>query len=112
MLFDWLVVGQVVPTNPAHSVHGPKHVVKRGKSPALTGEETRELLDSIDTDTIQGLRDRALIGVLVYSFARIGAALAMKVDDYFSEGKRWKLRLHEKGGKEHIVPVHHTLEEY
>ena len=108
MLSDWLVVGQVVPTNPAHSVRGPKHVVKRGKTPVLTREETRELLDSIDTDTIRGLRDRALIGVLVYSFARIGAALALKVDDYFPEGKRWKLRLHEKGGKEHVVPVHHT----
>ena len=112
MLFDWLVIGQVVPTNPAHSVRGPKHVVKRGKTPVLAREETRELLDSIETDTIRGLRDRALIGVLVYSFARIGAALSMKVDDYFSEGKRWKLRLHEKGGKEHVVPVHDTIEEY
>ena len=106
------MVGQVVPTNPAHSVRGPKHVVKRGKTPVLTREETRELLDSIDTDAIRGLRDRALIGVLVYSFARIGAAITLKVDDYFAEGKRWKLRLHEKGGKEHVVPVHHTLEEY
>ena len=61
---------------------------------------------------LAGRRDRALIGTLVYSFARIGASLAMKVDDYFPEGKRWKLRLHEKGGKEHVVPVHHTLEEY
>ncbi|MFI5397690.1 MAG: tyrosine-type recombinase/integrase [Candidatus Binatia bacterium] len=112
MLFDWLVVGQIMPTNPAHSVRGPKHVIKRGKTPMLTAEETRELLDSIDTETLAGLRDRALIGLLVFSFARIGAALTMKVDDYFPEGKRWKLRLHEKGGKEHVVPVHHTLEEY
>jgi site-specific recombinase XerC len=71
MLFDWLVVGQIMPTNPAHSVRGPKRGVKRGKTPVLTREETRKLLDSIDTDTIPGLRDRALIGVLVYSFARI-----------------------------------------
>jgi integrase len=112
MLFDWLVVGQVVPVNPAHSVRGPKHVIKRGKTPALTAEETRQLLDAIRTDTIAGLRDRALIGTMVYSFARIGAALAMKVEDYYPEGKRWRLRLHEKGGKEHVVPVHHVLEEY
>jgi len=112
MLFDWLVVGQVLPMNPASAVRGPKHVVKRGKTPVLTGGETRELLDSINTETLAGLRDRALIGLLVFSFARIGAALTMKVDDYFPEGKRWKLRLHEKGGKEHVVPVHHTLEEY
>lgn len=110
MLFDRLVIGQIVPGNPAHSVRGPRYVVKRGKTPVLTREETRELLDSIETDTLMGLRDRALIGVLVYSFARIGAALLMKVDDYFPEGKRWKLRLHEKGGKEHVVPVHHALE--
>ena len=112
MLFDWLVTGQVMPTNPAHSVRGPKYVIKRGKTPVLTADEARELLDAIETYSIIGLRDRALIGVLVYSFARIGAALTMKVEDYYPEGKRWKLRLHEKGGKEHVVPVHHVLEEY
>jgi site-specific recombinase XerD len=112
MLFDWLVTGQVIPVNPAHSVRGPKYVVKRGKTPVLTAEETRQLLDAIQTQTISGLRDRALIGVLVFSFARIGAALAMNVEDYYPEGKRWKLLLHEKGGKEHVVPVHHTLEQY
>ena len=69
MLFDYLVTGQVVPTNPAASVRGPKHVVRKGKTPVLTAEETRQLLDAIDTRTIVGLRDRALIGVMVYSFA-------------------------------------------
>jgi site-specific recombinase XerD len=112
MLFDWLVTGQVVPVNPAHSVRGPKHVIKRGKTPVLTTEQTRQLLDAIGTDTIGGLRDRALIGTMAYSFARIGAALTMRVEDYYPEGKRWRLRLHEKGGKEHFVPVHHVLEEY
>lgn len=112
MLFDWLVVGQVLPMNPASAVRGPRYVVKRGKTPILTREETRALLDSIDTNTIVGLRDRALIGVLVFSFARIGAAAAMKVEDYYPQGKRWWLRLHEKGGKRHEVPCHHTLEEY
>lgn len=112
MLFDWLVIGQVVPMNPTSAVRGPKHVVRRGKTPILSREETRELLDSIETDTIVGLRDRALIGLLVFSFARIGAALGMKVEDYYAQGKRWWLRLHEKGGKRHEVPVHHALEEY
>lgn len=112
MLFDWLVIGQVIPMNPASAVRGPKHVVRRGKTPILTREETRVLLDSIETDTLVGLRDRALIGVLVFSFARIGAALAMKIEDYYPQGKRWWLRLHEKGGKRHDVPCHHTLEEY
>ena len=71
MCFDWLVVGQVLPMNPASSVRGPTHVVKRGKTPVLTGKEARRLLDSIDTSTVTGLRDRALIGVMVYSFARV-----------------------------------------
>ncbi|MEW6363699.1 MAG: tyrosine-type recombinase/integrase [Acidobacteriota bacterium] len=110
MLFDWLVVGNVVSVNPASSVRGPKHVVKRGRTPVLTVEETRALLDSIDTGSVVGLRDKALISVLVYSFARIGAALAMKVEDYYPQGKRWWFRLHEKGGKRHDVPAHHKAE--
>ena len=112
MLFDWLVTGQVVATNPAHSVHGPKHVVKRGKTTVLTAEQTRELLDSIDTSTLVGLRDRALISVMTFAFARIGAVVAMRVDDYYPEGKRWWVRLHEKGGKRHEMPAHHNLEAY
>ncbi|MGH2958224.1 MAG: tyrosine-type recombinase/integrase [Solirubrobacterales bacterium] len=112
MLFDWLVIGQVVPMNPASAVRGPKHVVRRGKTPILSRVETRLLLDSIRIDTLAGLRDRALIGLLVFSFARIGAALSMKVEDYYPQGKRWWLRLHEKGGKRHDVPCHHLLEEY
>jgi site-specific recombinase XerD len=74
MLFDWLVTGQVVATNPAHSVRGPKHVVKTGKTTVLTGEQARELLDSIDTSTVVGLRDRALISVMTFAFARIGGS--------------------------------------
>ena len=81
MLFDWLVTGQIVPTNPAASVRGPKHVVKVGKTAVLYVTEARVLLDSIDVTTQAGLRDRALISLMVYSFARVGAALAMKVED-------------------------------
>src|SRR3954454_1234007 len=112
MLYDWLVVGQIVPSNPASVVRGPKHVVKRGKTPGLSPEEAHQLFAGIPTDTLVGLRDRALIGVLIYSFARISAALGMRVEDYFPQGKRWWLRLHEKGGKQHEMPVHHKLEEY
>jgi site-specific recombinase XerD len=111
-LFDWLVIGQIVPTNPAASVRGPKHVVKRGKTPVLTAEQARELLDSIDTSTISGLRDRVLIGVMVYSFSRVSAVVGMRVEDYYENGKRWWFRLHEKGGKRHEVPAHHNAEAY
>ena len=53
-----------------------------------------------------------LIGVMVYSFARVGAVVTMDVDDYFSQGKRFWFRLHEKGGKLHDVPAHHAAEQY
>ena len=89
MLFDWLIIGQVLAVNPAHAVRGPKHVVKRGKTPVLTEEQARGLIQSLDTSTLVGLRDRALIGVMTYAFARIGAVVAMKVEDCYPEGKRW-----------------------
>jgi site-specific recombinase XerC len=112
MLFDWLIIGQVLAVNPAHAVRGPKHVVRRGKTPVLTEDQARHLLDSIDVTTVVGLRDRALIGVMIYSFARIGAVVAMRVEDYYSGGKRWWVRLHEKGGKRHEMPAHHKLEHF
>jgi integrase/recombinase XerD len=126
MLFDWLVIGHVLKVNPAHAVRGPKYVVKKGKTPVLTAEEARELVDSIEIvrntagdgeperlePAIVGLRDLALIAVMVYSFARINAVLEMKVRDYFVQGRRGWVRLHEKGGKEHEVPCHHNLEKY
>jgi integrase/recombinase XerD len=112
VLFDWLVLGHILEHNPAHAVRGPKHVVKKGKTPVLTGEEARTLLESIDTGSLLGLRDRALIGLMTYSFARVGAVLKMKVKDYFIQGRRGHVRLHEKGGKEHEVPCHHNLERY
>jgi site-specific recombinase XerD len=109
MLFDWLVTGQVVTTNPAHSVRGPKHVVKTGKTTVLDADQARTLLDSIDISTVVGLRDRALISVMTFAFARIGAVVAMRVEDYYPKGKRWWVRLHEKGGKRHEMPTHHNL---
>jgi site-specific recombinase XerD len=111
MLFDWLVVGQILPTNPAHAVRGPKHVVRRGKTPFLTEDRGRRLLAGIDASTLVGLRDRALIGVMTYTCARIGAVVGMRVEDYFPRGKRYYVRLHEKGGKQHEMPVHHKLEQ-
>jgi integrase/recombinase XerC len=110
-LFDWLVTGQIVPVNPASSVRGPSHSVKRGKTPVLDPSEARALLGSIDATTPVGLRDRALIGLMVYSFARIGAALSMKVEDVYVQNRRLWVRLHEKGGKRHEMP-HHNLEIY
>jgi len=112
MMFDWLATGGILPFNPATAVRGPRHSVKRGKTPVLAPEEARQLIDSIDITAPAGLRDRALIGLMVYSFARIGAALAMNVEDVYVQNRRLWVRLHEKGGKEHVMPCHHNLEEY
>ena len=111
-LFDWLVVGQIITHNPAASVRGPAHVVRRGRTPVLGAGEAKALLDNIDIATEAGLRDRALIGLMIYSFARIGAALAMRIEDVFVQNRRLWVRLHEKGGKRHDMPCHHQLEEY
>lgn len=111
-LFDWLVRTGVVAQNPAVSVRGPAYSQRRGKTPVLDPHEARELLDSIDVSTCIGLRDRALIGLMTFSFARVGAALAMRVEDVFVQNRRLWVRLHEKGGKRHEMPCHHQLEEY
>lgn len=87
-LFDWLVAGQVIPVNPAASVRGPSNVVKTGKMRVLAPEQARTLLDSIEVTTPAGLRGRALIALMVYSFARIGAALGMKVADAYTQNRR------------------------
>ena len=116
VLCDWLVVSQVLPVNPAAAVRGPKHVVTKGATPVLTPAEARKLLEHIDTGTLAGLRDRALFSVMLYSFARVSAVLGMRRQDYFRQGSRGWLRLHEKGGKRHDVPAHHraaeALDEY
>jgi integrase len=126
MLFDWLVVGQILAINPGHAVRGPKHVVKRGKTTVSVVDDARMLLDSIpvsrqakredgsetEVPDLVSLRDRALIAVLTYSLACISAVVRMRVEDYYSQGKRWWVRLHEKGGRRREVPAHHTLEAY
>lgn len=112
MLFDWLVTGQVIAYNPAASVRGPKHVVKVGKTPVLSVKETQALFDVIDVATLVGLRDRALIGVMVFSFARVSAVVGMQVQDYYHQSKRSYFRLQEKGGRYNVVPVHHKAQEY
>lgn len=112
MLLDWMVTGHVIEVNPAASVRGPKHVVTKGLTPYLSAEDARTLLNGIEPSTLLGLRDRALISVMVYSFARVSAVISMTVDDYYANGKKWRLRLHEKGGKRLEVPVHHKAEEH
>ena len=111
MLGDWLVVSQVLPVNPAAAVRGPKHVVTTGATPVLSPAEARRLLAAIDTGTLAGLRDRALVSVMLYSFARVSAVIGMRRQDYFRQECQGWLRLHEKGGQRHDVPAHHRAAE-
>ena len=111
VMFDWLVTGQVVPSNPANSVRGPRHSVSKGATPVLSSEEATALLASMNVSTVVGLRDRAIIAVMTYTFARVGAVVALNVEDYFPQKKRRWLRLHEKNGKVNEMPCHHKLEE-
>jgi integrase/recombinase XerD len=111
MLFDWLVTGGILPQNPASSVRGPRHSIRRGMTPVLSSDEVRQLLDSIPTGTAAGLRDRALIAVMAYTFARIGAVLTLRRADYFQQkGGPW-LRLHEKNGNLIDFPCHPGLDQ-
>jgi integrase len=111
-MFDWLARHGVLKTNPAAPVHGPSYSIKRGKTPILTAAEAKRLIESIATDSLVGLRDRALIAVMIYSFARVSAAVGMNLEDLVHTAGRSWLRLHEKGGKVHEMPVHHRLLEH
>ena len=112
MLYDFLVIRQLVPVNPTASVRGPKYVVKRGKTPVWSREDAKKLLESIPRGgDLAGLRDRAVICTMLFSFARISAVLSLKRQDFYYQGPRRWLRFHEKGGKEHEMPAHHQIEE-
>ena len=111
-LFDFLVTGGILDRNPAASVTGPKHSQTKGKTPVLFAEDARALIKSIPSDSLPGLRDRAIISVMTYAFARVSATLAMDVKDVIPQHRRLWLRLKEKGGKHIEIPCHHNLEEY
>jgi site-specific recombinase XerD len=111
-LFNWLVVKQAVPSNPVLFVKGPRFSREVGVTPILEPAQMRALLDSLASDSLKSLRDRAIIAVMGYTFARVSAVAGLRREDYSLAGKRPRLRLHEKGGKEKIVWPHHQAEEY
>jgi integrase/recombinase XerD len=128
-LFNWLVIKQVVPENPAMFVKGPRFSRQVGITPIMEAEQMRQLLDSIpitrkikvpkkhgggckDVPDIKGLRDRAIIAIMGYTFGRVSAVIGAKRGDYRHEGKRARLRLLEKGNKEKLVWLHREAEEF
>lgn len=90
-LCDFLVMRQVLRSNPTTEVRGPRQPARGGKTPILNGDEARELFESIDPSTPAGLRDRAFLGAMVYSFARVSAVLAMDIGDYYQVGRSMRL---------------------
>lgn len=112
MLFAWFVEKGVTDRNPVREVKTAKFSRGEGKTPAFSVEEMKQLFVSFDVESVVGLRDRALIGVMAYTFARVEAATNLRVRDYVQQGRRSFIRLREKGGKEKEIPCHHLLEEY
>src|SRR5580698_1206964 len=110
MLFSWLTEKGILAMNPAREVKTEKFSRTEGKTPAFDTDQVQKVLDEIDTSNEVGLRDRALLGTLAYTFARSGAIVNLKVEDYFQTGKRSMIRFREKGGKETEIPIHHKLE--
>ncbi|MFO0838357.1 MAG: tyrosine-type recombinase/integrase [Phycisphaerae bacterium] len=108
--FDHLVVRHAVALNPAASVRGPRHSVVEGRTPALSASQARQLLARIDIRSLIGIRDRAIIGVLIYTAVRAGAVVKLRRRDFFTDGRQWLFRFDEKGGKERVIPARHDLE--
>ncbi len=110
--FDELVIRHVIVLNPALSVRGERYEVVEGKTPEIGVEDARRLLHSIDTSHVVGLRDRAIIGVLIYTAARVGAVAKLHREHFYDSGNQFCLRFTEKGGKSREIPVRHDLQSY
>ena len=110
--FDIAVTRHAVPLNPALSVRGPKHRVVEGKTPEITVDQARRLLASIDTSHVVGLRDRAVLAVMIYTGARVGAVAKLAVRSFYCTGDQWAFRFDEKGGKSREIPCRHDLQQF
>jgi site-specific recombinase XerD len=111
-LFDLLVIRHVIVINPAASVRGERYHVMEGKTPEISVEQARMLLSSVKNSTAAGLRDRAVIGVMIYTAARAGAVARLRMKHFTFDGSQWSLRFEEKGGKMREIPVRHDLQGY
>jgi site-specific recombinase XerD len=110
--FDNLVLRHAIVLNPATSVRGERHQVIEGKTPEIGVDLARKLLRSIDVASVVGLRDRAAIGVMIYTAARVGAVAKLTLESFDHDGTQWTLRFTEKGGKAREIPVRHDLEQF
>jgi site-specific recombinase XerD len=108
-LFDLLVQRHAVILNPAASVRGERLEVIEGRTPEISVEQARALLNSLDTSHPVGLRDKSIIAILIYTAARVGALARLRIRDYYDVGDQYCLRFLEKGGKSREIPVRHDL---
>lgn len=108
-LFDELVVRHVVVLNPAAAVRGERLQIVEGKTPEISVKQCRRLLSAIDCSNVVGLRDRAIIAVMIYTAARVGAVSRLRRGDFYDIGDQYCLRLTEKGTKHREIPVRHDL---
>ncbi len=108
--FDRLVNRHVVMLNPAASVKGVKDTVMEGKTPEISVEQARALLASVDTGTLIGKRDKAILATLAYTACRAGAVAKLRLGDFQADGTQYVLRFQEKGGKSREIPVRHDLQ--
>ena len=109
--FDELVLRHVIILNPALSVRSERYQAVEGKTPEISIEHARRLLQSLDRAHVVGLRDRAVIAILIYTAARVGAVAKLRRSDFNSVSDQYCLRFHEKGGKVREIPVRHDLQE-
>src|SRR5258708_18008460 len=109
--FDGLVTRHAMILNPALSVRGERYQVVEGKTPEITVKDVRTLLASLDTSTVVGLRDRAIVAILVYTAARAGAVASLRRGSFYHASDQWMLHFEEKGGKSREIPVRHDLEQ-
>src|SRR6516225_6361010 len=91
MMFSWLTEKGVLAMNPAREVKTERFSRTEGKTPAFVEGEVQKLLNTVETYTHTGLRDRDLLATLAYTFARIGSVVNLKVEDYYPSGKRFLL---------------------
>lgn len=109
--FDGLVTRHAILLNPALSVRGDRYEVVEGKTPEITVEHARKLLSSIDTSRLVGLRDRAILAILIYTASRAGAVTKLRRSSLYYTGDQWMLHFDEKGGKSREIPVRHDLKQ-
>ncbi len=108
--FDALVNRHIVFLNPAASVRGERYRAVEGLTPEITSKQVKKLLDSIETGSLPGLRDKCIVSVLIFTAARAGAVAGLRRKHFIHDGTQYVLRFSEKGGKQREIPVRHDLE--